>query len=73
VIDIRRLAAAATVLAMLAGCFGKKDDPVRPPADQPAPDFSLVDQNPNSTTAGKPVSPRQYLGKVSAWYFGHAT
>jgi predicted small lipoprotein YifL len=70
---LRRLAAAAALLAALAGCFGKKDSPTRPPADQAAPDFSLVDQNPNSATAGKAVSPRQYLGKVSAWYFGHAT
>jgi predicted small lipoprotein YifL len=73
VFQLRRLAAAAVLLAALAGCFGHKDSPTRPPADQPAPDFSLVDQNPNSTTVGKAVSPRQQLNKVSAWYFGHAT
>ena len=71
--QLRRLAAAALVLGALAGCYGKQDSPTRPPADQAAPDFSLVDQNPNSTTAGKAVSPRQYLTKASAWYFGHAT
>ena len=70
--DLRRLAAAALLLAALAGCNDHKD-PTRPPADQAAPDFSLVDQNPNSATAGKAVSPRQFQGKVSAWYFGHAT
>ncbi len=37
------------------------------------PDFSLVDLNPNSTTYEQPVSPRDHLGKVSAWYFGHST
>ena len=37
------------------------------------PDFSLPDVNPNSPTACTDVSPRDYEGKVSAWYFGHAT
>ena len=36
-------------------------------------DFSLVDVNATSPTAGDPVSPRDYLAKVSGWYFGHAT
>ncbi len=38
-----------------------------------APDFSLLDVNPASPTANQPVSPRDYLMRVSAWYFGHAT
>ncbi|MEM7246031.1 MAG: hypothetical protein AAF533_11860 [Acidobacteriota bacterium] len=37
------------------------------------PDFALIDVNETSTTAGRAVSPRDHLGKVSAWYFGHAT
>ncbi len=37
------------------------------------PDFSLVDVNPNSMSSGQPVSPRDYLQRVSAWYFGHST
>ena len=37
------------------------------------PDFSLVDVNPASATAYQPVSPRDYLEKVSGWYFGHST
>ena len=41
-------------------------------ADQ-VPDFSLVDVNPNSATYNQNVSPRDYLGQTSAWYFGHAT
>jgi hypothetical protein len=36
-------------------------------------DFSLVDQNPSSLSYQQPVSPRDYLMRVSAWYFGHAT
>jgi len=37
------------------------------------PDFGLLDVNPNSSTTGTLVSPRDHLGHVSAWYFGHAT
>jgi hypothetical protein len=37
------------------------------------PDFSLRDVNPTSETSNLDVSPRDYLGRVSAWYFGHAT
>ena len=36
-------------------------------------EFSLIDMNVRSATAGQAVSPRQFLGKVSAWYFGHST
>ncbi len=38
-----------------------------------APDFLLQDVNPNSTTSGLDVSPRDYLGNTSAYYFGAAT
>lgn len=38
----------------------------------PMPDFSLVDVNPSSVTHGQAVSPRDYEGNISAWYFGHA-
>jgi hypothetical protein len=37
------------------------------------PDFSLSDVNATSATIGMGVSPRDYLGQVSAWYFTHAT
>ena len=37
------------------------------------PDFYLPDENATSQTYGQPVSPRDYLRKVSGWYFGHAT
>ncbi len=37
------------------------------------PDFSLVDENVNSTTSKQQVSPRDYLGGISAYYFAHST
>ena len=36
-------------------------------------DFSIPDVNPTSATFGQNVSPSDYLGKVSAWYFGYST
>jgi hypothetical protein len=36
-------------------------------------DFSLPDVNETSATFGLAVSPRDYLKKVSGWYFGHST
>jgi hypothetical protein len=38
-----------------------------------APDFALEDVNPASSLYQTTVSPRDFLGKVSAWYFGHST
>jgi len=37
------------------------------------PDFSLLDLNQSSATFALQVSPRDYLGGVSAWYFGDAS
>lgn len=37
------------------------------------PDFSLVDTNATSATHGDSVSPRDSLGRISAWYFGRST
>ena len=36
-------------------------------------DLSLLDTNPTSLTYNQRVSPRDYLGQVTGWYFGHAT
>lgn len=58
-------------LAVLATACGK--DKSTDPANQSMPDFQLTDVNSNSPTYSLPVSPRDYLGGVSAWYFGHAT
>ncbi len=35
--------------------------------------FSFLDVTPTSPTFNQNVSPRDYLGQVSAWYFGHST
>ncbi len=40
---------------------------------EPAPDYALLDVNPNSSTHDQSVSPRDYLEQVSGWYFAHAT
>ena len=37
------------------------------------PSFEITDVNPNSATWDQSVSPRDHLGRVSAWYFGHST
>ena len=73
---MRRLSLArlAPILALtlLVGACGDDDEPTNPPAGV-VPDFVLTDVNPESATAAQAVSPRDYLQKVSAWYFGHAT
>ncbi len=37
------------------------------------PDFSLMDVNTTSPRFGDVVSPTDYAGTVTGWYFGHAT
>jgi hypothetical protein len=37
------------------------------------PDFTLTDVNPTSSTYDPTVSPRNFMGKVSGYYFGFAT
>lgn len=64
------------LLAASAGLFPGcgDDEPTQPdPISGQVPDFSVQDVNPNSLTYSQAVSPRQHLGKVSAWYFAHAT
>ncbi len=36
-------------------------------------DFSLSDVNPTSESYNQSVSPYDFTGQVSGWYFGHAT
>jgi hypothetical protein len=65
-------------LLVLAACGGGGGDEFAilgpgPAKGSVAPDFLLVDVNPNSPLHGTQVTPRQRLGMVSAWYFGHAT
>jgi len=64
----------AGLLAAVVGCSRNQAMITAPlPVQTLAPDFSIQDVNPNSTTHGQDVSPRAQLGKISAWYFGHAT
>ena len=67
----------AGLIAVTFVCGGCSRNPPMITAPLPiltlAPDFSIQDVNPNSTTHGQDVSPRAQLGKISAWYFGHAT
>lgn len=65
------LSAALLMLAISVGCGD--DSPSVAPSDPHAADVALLDVNPNSVTSGQSVSPQDYLGSVSAWYFGHAT
>ena len=43
------------------------------PGPNAVPDFLLADINPNSSTMGQNISPRDYLQQVSGWYFIKAT
>jgi hypothetical protein len=64
--NMRRL--LCLLLVGTAACSGGgSDDPATT-----APDFLLPDVNEYSATSGQDVSPRDYLGVVSAWYFGDA-
>jgi hypothetical protein len=68
-LELRQLLFGADMLAVAA-------QPVVEVAESEpgqVPDFSLLDVNPNSPTYNQQVSPRDYLGKVTGWYSGHAT
>ena len=67
---VRKLIAG--VVALTAACGGTETPPVMMMSGA-LTDFSLPDVNPTSPTFNMMVSPRAQLGKVSAWYFGHAT
>ena len=43
------------------------------PGANAVPDFLLADINPNSSTVGQNISPRDYLQQISGWYFIKAT
>jgi hypothetical protein len=62
------------VLGPLAGCVPPIAANGEPNSvDDVVPDFSVVDVNPSSARYEEAVSPRDYLGGISAWYFGHST
>lgn len=43
------------------------------PGANAVPDFLLADINPNSSTLGQNISPRDYLQQISGWYFIKST
>ena len=61
------------VVALAAFAGGCSEDDSSNGLSGVAPDFALPDVNPNSATYDSTISPRDYLSKVSAWYFGHST
>lgn len=56
-----------------SGADGSGSTETPQPSNEALPDFSLTDVNANSAHHQEAVSPREYLGQISAWYFGHAT
>ncbi len=77
---VGKMQVAAIAIFALLFAFGCGDDesPVGAngngiPTGNQAPDFALADVNSSSATNGEMVSPRDYEGKVSAWYFGRST
>ena len=67
-------AAACALAAVLLTACSWNDDVAGPVVGAAAvTDFGLLDVNPTSLRSGQIVSPRDYLGTVSAWYFGHST
>ena len=56
------------LLLALAACSGSSVLPA-----VPTPEFQLLDVNLTSDTYNQPVSPRDYLTRVTGWYFGAAT
>ncbi len=52
--------------------LGLVGDPPPPEPVPPMPVFAISDVNPASPTSGALVSPRDYVDKISAWYFGRA-
>lgn len=68
----------ASLLGSLLGCMPMATDGGDGPTpvdggSTPVADFSLTDVNATSPRFDTPVSPRDYIGRVTAWYFGHAT
>ena len=64
---------SAGLAVCLSTACGEKSTKPDPASMDKVPDFALTDVNPNSSRHGEVVSPRDYLGKISCYYFGHAT
>jgi hypothetical protein len=67
------------MLLLALACANPDADPLAVLSPSPlgegalAPDFELADVNSTSASFESLVAPSQYLDRVSAWYFGHAT
>ena len=66
ILSPRGVALSLALILVLAACGGSSSPAM-------APDFLLQDVNLNSPTTGQDVSPRDYVGSVSGYYFGAAT
>ena len=44
-----------------------------PEEQQPLQQIALLDANATSPSFGEPILPEDYLGTISAWYFGRST
>jgi hypothetical protein len=66
-----RHTSAPLLLALGMACTGPKSDSGFEAGL--VADFNLPDQNPTSARSGQSISPRDYLGDVSGWYFIHST
>ena len=62
-------------LLLLLACGGSSGSDIAPDAGNPSAqaEFQLPDVNATSPSYLTDVSPRDFLGGVSAWYFGSAT
>ncbi len=52
---------------------GDQDGGTPTPSVDALSDFTAADVNTASARYQEDVSPRDYLGNISAWYFGHST
>jgi hypothetical protein len=78
---MRRIVFSLATALAIAGCGGTTSTST--PQSNPdagsvipsdlVPDFALVDTNSTSTLSGTEVSPRQFMQKVSGWYFTHSS
>tara|TARA_B100000029_G_scaffold28139_1_gene27371 strand:- start:457 stop:696 length:240 start_codon:yes stop_codon:yes gene_type:complete len=44
-----------------------------PEKQQPLQQIALLDANATSPSFGETILPEDYLGTISAWYFGHSS
>ena len=70
----RRLVLAGLLTGLVfTGCDSSSSIVEPDPTGGVVSDFALEDANTTSPLYDTPVSPRDYLTKISGWYFGHAT